>query len=459
MNMPRATLQNSNMDESEYVIRNGVLTKYSGSRYTVVIPEGVREISSSAFMGCRDIGKLVIPDSVTCIDRYSFVSCTSLKHVTLGFGIKEIPMGCFSALPALETVIMCDVIETIDDYAFSNCKALKSITFKSKKYRDPVTAEEKGKAFELMLSGKPEKIEYVDVADVVPAIRRIGNYAFYGCTQIDFIELKSRAVEIGLDSFPELEQNNDSAAEDQTIQDNEFESDAAPVPLNDEANSTDSSNDYHDKFTVNAADIVDTFAETEASIDEQELNDNAFTDTETDIHKEYLIAGFEIVDNSIKCIATGEIIPDALIATLNLSVKTYNCLYRAKKTIAKPPHTDAMVSDVLSMSEDDLMKVHNMGAESAKAVGKEVASSDDADAIAAAIGLENSHVLQDIPGLNVRYAVKESCESLSIYLALICTDSNSYPAQIFFNNASGIDADQIVTGLLNSVRLESKPTA
>lgn len=92
-------------------------------------------------------------------------------------------------------------------------------------------------------------------------------------------------------------------------------------------------------------------------------------------------------------------------------------------------------------------------------IGKEVASSDDADAIAAAIGLENSHVLQDIPGLNVRYAVKESSKSLSIYLALICTDSNSYPAQIFFNNASGIDADQIVTGLLNSVRLESKPTA
>ena len=90
-------------------------------------------------------------------------------------------------------------------------------------------------------------------------------------------------------------------------------------------------------------------------------------------------------------------------------------------------------------------------------VGKEVSSSDDADSVAASIGLENGNVLQDISGLNVRYAVKESGESLSIYLALICTDSNSYPAQIFFNNAIGVDTEKMVSELLESVRLESEP--
>lgn len=65
-------------------------------------------------------------------------------------------------------------------------------------------------------------------------------------------------------------------------------------------------------------------------------------------------------------------------------------------------------------------------------------------------------MLQNIPGLNVRYAVKEIGESLSIYLALICTDSDSYPAQIFFNNATGVDADQIVVELLKSVEIKGE---
>lgn len=89
-------------------------------------------------------------------------------------------------------------------------------------------------------------------------------------------------------------------------------------------------------------------------------------------------------------------------------------------------------------------------------IGKTVVSSDDADTVAASIGLENGNVLQDIPGLNVRYAVKETGESLSIYLALICTDSNSYPAQIFFNNSTGVDAEQIVVGLLKSVEIKGE---
>lgn len=89
-------------------------------------------------------------------------------------------------------------------------------------------------------------------------------------------------------------------------------------------------------------------------------------------------------------------------------------------------------------------------------VGKEVSSSDEADTVAASIGLENGNVIQDIPGLNIRYTVKESGESLSIYLALICTDSNSYPAQIFFNNATDVDADQIVVGLLKSIEIKSE---
>ena len=92
-------------------------------------------------------------------------------------------------------------------------------------------------------------------------------------------------------------------------------------------------------------------------------------------------------------------------------------------------------------------------------IGKAVASSADADTVAVSIGVKNGNVLQDIPGLNVRYAVKEAGESQSIYLALICTNSNSYPTQIFFNNATDVDAEQIVAGLLKSVEIKAESVA
>lgn len=374
MNMPRENIQYGNIDEREFIIKDGVLTKYSGSSDTVVIPEGVREISSSAFMGCRNIVMLVIPDSVTCIDRYSFVSCTSLKEVTIGFGVKEIPMGCFGVLPALETITMCDVIETIDDFAFRNCKALKSITFITKKYRDPITAEEKGKAFEMMLSGKPAKIEYVDIADAVPAIRKIGNYAFYGCNEIDLTELKNKAIEIGLNSFSESEQSDNMSAEVQLVQDTEIKPDAEAVYFDDEEESADSSNDSCNETMVDTTTFENAFAKDEVSTAEDQTDDVTLDETETENREEYLIPGFEIVEASIKCVATGEIIKDAPIAVLNLSVRSYNCLYRIKETIAQPPHTDVMVSDVLSIAKDDLMNVRNMGAKSVEEIIEKIKS-------------------------------------------------------------------------------------
>ena len=368
MNITRATIQKGNIDEREFIIRDGVLTKYKGADETVVIPDGVRKISSSAFSGCHSITMLVIPDSVTCIDRYSFVSCTNLKDVTLGFGIKEIPMGCFGELPALESVTMCDVIESIDDFAFSNCKVLKNITFITKKHRNPVTAEEKGKAFEMMLCGKPAKIEYVDVADSIPAICKIGNYAFYGCNEIDLTELKNRAIEIGINAFPEQEKDDNATVTFQTLQDAEVENDTRTSFFED----AESTKNYSEKIWN--GDTVDTTASIEESLTENENlidqsqadNDVACDDIKEDTCEEYLIPGFEVIEDSIKCIATGEIIEDTDIAALNLSARSYNCLYRAREFIAKPPFNDVMVSDVLSLSKDNLTKVKNMGAKSAE---------------------------------------------------------------------------------------------
>ncbi len=46
---------------SDFIIRNGVLTKYIGKGGAVVIPEGVTIIDRWAFIGCSTLSEVILP--------------------------------------------------------------------------------------------------------------------------------------------------------------------------------------------------------------------------------------------------------------------------------------------------------------------------------------------------------------------------------------------------------------
>ena len=60
---------------NDFVIENGVLTKYQGEGGDVVIPEGVTSIGSGAFSGCSSLTSVTIPASVTSIGYETFSNC------------------------------------------------------------------------------------------------------------------------------------------------------------------------------------------------------------------------------------------------------------------------------------------------------------------------------------------------------------------------------------------------
>ena len=86
---------------SDFTIKNGVLVEYTGSDENVVIPDGVTEISYSAFDRCRHLTSVVIPNSVTKIGYAAFSYCSGLTSVTIPGSVTEIGEYAFWNCPDL----------------------------------------------------------------------------------------------------------------------------------------------------------------------------------------------------------------------------------------------------------------------------------------------------------------------------------------------------------------------
>ena len=77
-------------DLKDFVIENGVLTKYVGAGGDVVIPDGVKSIAEDAFLGCSKLISITIPDSVVSIGCGAFCGFHSLVEITLPGTIKNL---------------------------------------------------------------------------------------------------------------------------------------------------------------------------------------------------------------------------------------------------------------------------------------------------------------------------------------------------------------------------------
>ena len=111
---------------SDFIIENGVLTKYVGSGEDVVIPEGVTEIGQMAFLRC-DVKKVHIPEGVTRIGNWAFDRCSNLLSVVLPVSVTEIGKDVFFCCESLVDITLPDGVQRIGPGAFSGCKRLRSL--------------------------------------------------------------------------------------------------------------------------------------------------------------------------------------------------------------------------------------------------------------------------------------------------------------------------------------------
>ncbi len=189
---------------------------------SVTIPNSVTSIHGSAFDGCSGLKKvivsdifawcgikfdanplyyahhlysdenteikdLVIPNSVTSIERSAFSGCSGLTSVTIPNSVTSIGSSAFSGCSGLTSVTIPNSVTSIGDYAFSRCSGLTSITIPNS-----VTSIENN------LFSNCTSLTSVTIPNSVTSI---GNFAFQNCSSFTSFAIPNTVISIGKSAF------------------------------------------------------------------------------------------------------------------------------------------------------------------------------------------------------------------------------------------------------------------
>ena len=165
----------------------------------VAIPNGVTDIMSKAFYGCRKLVSIALSSSITNISAGAFIGCSGLKSFEIESG-----NPCYSVFEGMlydkghESLICCppgimgdvilqDCVVNIMDYAFSGCAGLSAVILPSSITNVGSYAFEMCNALTRM---------------VIPnSVLHLGEGVFYSCGCLESVELPNGITSIGGDMF------------------------------------------------------------------------------------------------------------------------------------------------------------------------------------------------------------------------------------------------------------------
>ena len=152
---------------------------------SVTIPNGVTDIGEYAFYN-SGLTSVTIPNSVTSMGSYAFMSCKGLTSATIGNGVTSMGSYAFSE-SGLTSVTIGNGVTSIGDYAFYECTGLTSIDI-------PNSVTSIGEqAF--------SKCTYLAAVTIGNSVTSIGVGAFLYCTGLTSITIPNSVKSIGHNAF------------------------------------------------------------------------------------------------------------------------------------------------------------------------------------------------------------------------------------------------------------------
>ena len=129
---------------------------------SVVIPNSVTSIGNSAFRYCKRLTSITIPNSVTSIGASAFEGCSSLKKIIIPKKVTCIEHSTFYGCSSLTSIIIPDSMTSIGGGALEGCSSLTSIILPASVTNIGSFALGYGKGYDAILDAviqDPEKIK------------------------------------------------------------------------------------------------------------------------------------------------------------------------------------------------------------------------------------------------------------------------------------------------------------
>lgn len=96
---------------------------------TVIFPDSVTKIDSSAFYGCNSLTNVQLNEGLLTIGSSAFKSCTALAEIQIPKTVTSLDYGAFQGCSALEQISIPSSVTKIGLYAFYLCSKLQKAYF------------------------------------------------------------------------------------------------------------------------------------------------------------------------------------------------------------------------------------------------------------------------------------------------------------------------------------------
>ena len=167
---------------------------------SITLPDSVTSIRSSAFQECTSLASITLPSSLVSIEYRAFYQCRALTSVTIGNGVITIGAEAFRLCTSLTSITIPDSVTSIGDGAFTDCFNLTMI--------EVGAGNVNYTAVNGVLFNKEMTLLHIYPAAktganyVIPdSVTNIGNWAFNGCNSLTNITIPDSVTSIGQRAF------------------------------------------------------------------------------------------------------------------------------------------------------------------------------------------------------------------------------------------------------------------